>query len=317
MWAPASTWAMTSRSTRLKSPALHLLGEQLAAGRVDPLADDDERLVEADDDLAAGRGDDGPGHSPAPRAAATPPAATRAASSCLAVGRLEPAGLVVRLGLEVVAARLLGLAPLRDVVVHRPLAGLDRGLVDGDLEARVEDDLARPAAVLGDDLGGDVAPPDDGQRARPSGGPGGGRRRSAVERAAASRRRGRPGWSPSSPSPVARRSNASPRRSAARRARSVSSGIVGLGQVDEPAVVAEVDRQQLRVAVEPEARRRPATRSGGPGSRSGRTSPGPRRSAGRRPRDRRRTRSSGRRPGARRPRRARTGSSSPPVPQSA
>ena len=31
---------------------LHLLGQELAAGRVDPLADDHERAVEADDDLA-------------------------------------------------------------------------------------------------------------------------------------------------------------------------------------------------------------------------------------------------------------------------
>ena len=31
------------------------------------------------------------------------------------------------------------------------------------LEARVEDDLVGLAAVLGDDLGGDVPPPDDGQ----------------------------------------------------------------------------------------------------------------------------------------------------------
>ena len=36
-------------------------------------------------------------------------------------------------------------------------------------------------------------------------------------------------------------------------ARAVSSGIVGLGEVDEPAVVAEVDRQQLGMAVEAEA----------------------------------------------------------------
>ena len=33
-------------------------------------------------------------------------------------------------------------------------------------------------------------------------------------------------------------------------------GIVGLGEVDEPAVVAEVHRQQLGMAVEAEARRR-------------------------------------------------------------
>ena len=41
---------------------LHLLGQELAPGRVDPLADDDERPVEADDDLAGGGADDGVGH---------------------------------------------------------------------------------------------------------------------------------------------------------------------------------------------------------------------------------------------------------------
>ncbi len=40
----------------------HLRGELLAAGRVDPLADDAERLVEADDDLLLVGGDDGVGH---------------------------------------------------------------------------------------------------------------------------------------------------------------------------------------------------------------------------------------------------------------
>ena len=40
----------------------HLGGEQLAPGRVDALADDDERAVEADDDLAGGGADDGIGH---------------------------------------------------------------------------------------------------------------------------------------------------------------------------------------------------------------------------------------------------------------
>ena len=58
---------------------------------------------------------------------------------------------------------------------------------------------------------------------------------------------------PSSPRPVSRRSKVRPRRSAAARARAVRSGIVGLGEVDEPPVVAEVDRQQLGVSVEAEA----------------------------------------------------------------
>ena len=41
---------------------LHLLGQELAAGRVDPLADDHERAVEADHDLAGGGAEDGVGH---------------------------------------------------------------------------------------------------------------------------------------------------------------------------------------------------------------------------------------------------------------
>ena len=52
-------------------------------------------------------------------------------------------------------------APFPDVAVVPAHARALRRLVDGDLEARVEDDLARAPGVLGDDLRGDVAPPDD------------------------------------------------------------------------------------------------------------------------------------------------------------
>ena len=38
-------------------------GQELPAGRIDPLADDHERLIEADDDLAGGGADDRPGHT--------------------------------------------------------------------------------------------------------------------------------------------------------------------------------------------------------------------------------------------------------------
>ena len=41
---------------------LHLFGQELAAGRVDPLADDHERSVEADDDLARVGAENGVGH---------------------------------------------------------------------------------------------------------------------------------------------------------------------------------------------------------------------------------------------------------------
>ena len=62
------------------------------------------------------------------------------------------------------------------------------------------------------------------------------------------------GWTCArSPYPVGRRSKARPSWSAAAWARAVSVRVVGLGEVDEPAVVAEVERQQLRVAVETEA----------------------------------------------------------------
>ena len=42
---------------------LHLLGQCLAPGRVDALADDDERAVEAEHDLAGGGAQDGLGHA--------------------------------------------------------------------------------------------------------------------------------------------------------------------------------------------------------------------------------------------------------------
>ena len=41
---------------------LHLLGQQLSTGRIDPLADDDERPIEADDDLARRGTQDRVGH---------------------------------------------------------------------------------------------------------------------------------------------------------------------------------------------------------------------------------------------------------------
>ena len=45
MSAPASTWAWASTTTVSRLPAAQLLGEDLAAGRVDALADDAERLL--------------------------------------------------------------------------------------------------------------------------------------------------------------------------------------------------------------------------------------------------------------------------------
>ena len=82
----------------------------------------------------------------------------------LVVLGLEALGLGRDERIDLVAAGLLDLPPFLDVVAVGPLAGAARGLVDGDLEARVEDDLARAPPVPGEHLGGDVAPPDDGHR---------------------------------------------------------------------------------------------------------------------------------------------------------
>src|SRR6478752_2207958 len=87
----------------------------------------------------------------------------------LVVGRFEALGLAPDDVLEVVPTGLEGLAPLRDVGVVFALPGPVRRLVDGDLEPRMEDDFARPPAVLRNDLGRDVAPPDDGESRHGSG----------------------------------------------------------------------------------------------------------------------------------------------------
>ena len=81
--------------------------------------------------------------------------------------------------------------------------------------------------------------------------------------------------------------------------------IVGLGEVDEPAVVAEVIGSSSGWRSRPRPRD-DERRTCGPGSRSGRTCRAPRPGAPRRPPRRRRTRSSGRPAAARRLRRART-----------
>src|SRR4051794_30250074 len=79
----------------------------------------------------------------------------------LRVCRFQTLGLRLDDALEVVAARLEGLAPFTDVGVVLAHPGPVGGLVDRDLETWMEHDLARPSRVLGDDLRGDVAPPDD------------------------------------------------------------------------------------------------------------------------------------------------------------
>ena len=83
---------------------LHLLGEQLAAGRVDALADDRERPVEADDDLAGRRARRRSWVTPRPVADRATGGDQARARRALRVRGLEALGLGRRLGLEVVAA---------------------------------------------------------------------------------------------------------------------------------------------------------------------------------------------------------------------
>ena len=130
------------------------------------------------------------------------------------------------------------LAPLLDVVVVGALAGAAGRLVDGDLEARVEDDLALAPAVAGGHLGRDVPPPDHGHRRH------GGQLppwmacldgRGEVAEAGRAALEGEP-------------------QAVGRGARLGGQvRVVGLGEVDEPAVVAEVVGSELRMAVEAEA----------------------------------------------------------------
>ena len=141
---------------------LHLLGQQLPAGRVDPLADDHERLVRADHDRPAGRPDDGPGHDRR-RIEALAAGRDQAGQDLLGVLVLEPAASALASASRSSPHGRWVLPPLGDVGVHLAPAGLDRRLVDRDLEAWMEDDLRGSAGILGDDLGRDVAPPDDGQ----------------------------------------------------------------------------------------------------------------------------------------------------------
>ena len=128
---------------------------------------------------------------------------------------LEPLGFGGDLGLDIVAAGALLTAPFLDVVVVGALAGPRRGLVDGDLEARMEDLLAHPAALARQHLGGDVAPPDHRHDAHQwwTWGAGDTAGPTAAAMAGAS-----------SPKPVSRRSKARPSRSAAARALAVRAG---------------------------------------------------------------------------------------------
>ena len=131
MWAPASTWASTSRSTRLKSPArissasslrpVGLMRSPMTTnGRSSPMTTSrlaDETTVRVS------------------RSPARPPVAIRTLRRAAGVGGLEQRDLGRDLGLEVVAAGAVLASPLRQVVVRAGQAGLDGGAVDGILEA--------------------------------------------------------------------------------------------------------------------------------------------------------------------------------------
>ena len=179
MWAPASTWAIVSRSTRLKSPAFISSARSFRPVGLIRSPMIDERPVVADDDLRVAepttvsvirspRSASSPARRRRPRlrcsrrfgvsswaggerrAARDPARLDQLGEAVLVVFGLEPLGLGVDLGLEVVAAGPGDLPPLLDVVVVGALAGAARGLVDRDLEARVEHDLLerRPSRAI-------------------------------------------------------------------------------------------------------------------------------------------------------------------------
>jgi hypothetical protein len=65
----------------------HLGGEDLAPGGIDPLADDDERPVEADDDFAGRRADDGIGHEAVSSRVPVIAVAPRSSTPCARISR--------------------------------------------------------------------------------------------------------------------------------------------------------------------------------------------------------------------------------------
>ena len=217
---------------------LHLLGQHLAAGRVDALADDDERAVEPDHDLLRGRGEDGLGHagssSPLARTSRASRSSvyslsSRAAAAATSASRSSPHGRALA-------------APLLEVRVGADQAGPHRGRVDRLLEALGQLRAGGAAPLARGHLRRDRAPGDHRQlrhAARRS------RRRTATSDGLRARR------SPCGAPRTRARGSA-----AAASARCTQVGVVGLGEVDEALVVAEHQRQQLRVHVELERRAR-------------------------------------------------------------
>ena len=136
----------------------HLLGELLAARRIDPLADDHERPVEADHDLLRRAREPRLGHYES-----LPSARTRRSSTSSGYAALEPGRLLRDLLVELVAALARLPAPLGEVRVRADQAGAHRGARRSPPGSARELGARRRPALLRGDLGGDVAPPDDGQ----------------------------------------------------------------------------------------------------------------------------------------------------------
>ena len=163
IWAPACGLGERVLLHRLEVAGHHFRRELLAPGRIDALADDGERPVEADDVLLRGGSDERVGHvfpSQVPECAA-------------AVGdellqRFDVAGgLDVGLGLvglrrQVIAHRLRrGAAPVGEIGIGVGGFAAHGGHVDRFLEADVEHALFLLAPGFHGDLGGNVAPVGD------------------------------------------------------------------------------------------------------------------------------------------------------------
>ena len=172
MWAPASTWASASRSTRLKSPAfissarsLRPVGlirsPMITNGRSKPITT--SRVAEREDGVGSCGGLLRAGGRPRPPA----PPTERAARTSLGVVRPRGGRPRRRPPPRGPAPQGRG-RPCATPRCSRRTAFLPAfigGPVDGDLEARMQHRpccARRPSRAI--DLGRDVAPPDDGQR---------------------------------------------------------------------------------------------------------------------------------------------------------
>ncbi len=251
---------------------LHLLGQQLAPGRIDSFADHHEGAFEADHHLPCRRADNGVGHAvllfvgfvfveflecgkdlavdDCTRHHIGLPAAVvgEQAESIAAVLVFDRIGRRLRGGAEISVDRPALSPPLGDFFVGRVDLGLALGAIDGPLELAAEHHLMPVAALLGVDLGRDVAPVDDDQFAVAAARAGHhATRRDSVTATASTtavEKGSRPTW---------RCSNSSPRRCGCGPADVDEVGIGRLRDQHHSPVVTEVHVSQLRVPVESEA----------------------------------------------------------------